>query len=83
MWSKEITKKINIYKTMIKSYGAETWRITEKQKRRVEAELDTIRRSMRVSRRQRMDSDYIILKMGIKGMIVQDIEKKQVTMNEC
>ena len=42
MWSKDIRKerKLNIYNALIKSsllYGSKTWRLTEDNKRRVEA----------------------------------------------
>jgi len=50
LWSKDIRKgrKFNIYNVLIKSsllYGSETWRLTENNKRRVEAtEMDALRR---------------------------------------
>jgi len=52
-WSKDIRKerKLNIYNALIKSSllcGSETWRLTENNKRRVEAtEMDALRRSSR------------------------------------
>ena len=47
------------YNSLIKSslllYGAETWRLTENNKRRVEAtEMDALRRSSRISRKDRI-----------------------------
>jgi hypothetical protein len=46
-------RKLNIYNAPIKSsllYGSETWRLTENNKRRVEAtERDALRRSSRNS----------------------------------
>jgi len=49
---------LNIYNELIKSsllYGAETWRLTENNKRRVEAtEMDDLRRSSRISRKDRI-----------------------------
>jgi len=54
LWNKDIRKerKLNIYNALIKSsllYGSETWRLTEKNKRRVEAtEMDALRRSSRI-----------------------------------
>ena len=49
---------MNIYNTLIKSsllYGSETWRLTENKKRRVEAtEMDDLRRSSRISRKERV-----------------------------
>ena len=50
LWSKDIRKerKLDIYNALIKSsllYGSETWRLTENNKRRVEAtEMDVLRR---------------------------------------
>jgi len=49
LWSKDIRKerKLNIYNALIKSsllYVSETWRLTENNKRRVEAtEMDALR----------------------------------------
>jgi hypothetical protein len=60
LWSKDIRKerKFNIYNVLIKSsllYGSETWRLTENNKRRAEAtEMDVLRRSSRVSRKERI-----------------------------
>jgi hypothetical protein len=51
VWSKDERKerKLNIYNALIKSsllFGSETWRLTENNKRRVEAtEMDALRRS--------------------------------------
>jgi len=58
--SKDIGKerKLNIYNALIKSsllYGSETWRLTENNRRRVEAtEMDALRRSSRISRKERI-----------------------------
>ncbi|XP_060517219.1 uncharacterized protein LOC132696423 [Cylas formicarius] len=85
LWSKEISKKrkFNIYEAMVKRtllYGSETWRISERHKKRVEAvEMDAIRRSMRISRRKIIRNDTIKQRMGLEGTITQDIEKKQLT----
>jgi hypothetical protein len=49
LWNKDIRmeRKLNIYNALIKSsllYGAETWRLTENNKRRVEGtEMDCLR----------------------------------------
>jgi len=59
LWSEDIRKerKLNIYNALIKSsllYGSETWKLTE-NKRRVEAtEMDVLRRSSRISRKERI-----------------------------
>ncbi|XP_044745272.1 uncharacterized protein LOC123307119 [Coccinella septempunctata] len=60
LWNKNISKrrKFNIYETLVKSsllYGSENWRLTDKYKRRLEAvEMDAIRRSLMISRRDRL-----------------------------
>jgi hypothetical protein len=60
LWSKDIRKerKLNIYNALIKSsllYGTETWRLTGNNKRRVEAaEMDALRKSSRISRKERI-----------------------------
>jgi hypothetical protein len=60
LWSKDIRKErnLNIYNALIKSsilYGSETWRLTERNKRWVEAtEIDALRRSSRISRKDRI-----------------------------
>jgi len=50
---------LNFYNALIKSsllYGSETWRITENNKRRVEAtEMDALRRSTRISRKEKLE----------------------------
>ena len=50
--------KLNIYNALIKSSllcGSETWRLTENNKRRVEAtEMDALRRSSKISRKERI-----------------------------
>jgi len=55
LWSKDIRKerKLNICNALIKIsllFGSETWRLTENNKRRVEAtEMNALRRSSRIS----------------------------------
>ena len=84
LWSTEITKnrKYNIYETLVKSillYGCETWRLTERNKRKLETtEMDAIRRAMRISRRDKIRNEDIRQQMGIEGTIVNDIEQKQL-----
>jgi hypothetical protein len=57
LWSEDIRKerKLNNYNALIKSsllYGSETWRLTENNKRWVEAsEMDALRRSSIISRK--------------------------------
>ncbi|XP_044760299.1 uncharacterized protein LOC123317755 [Coccinella septempunctata] len=84
LWNKNITKrrKFNIYETLVKSsllYGSENWRLTEKYKRKLEAvEMDAMRRSLRISRRERIRNETVKEMMGIEGTLMDDIEKRQL-----
>ena len=60
LWSKGIRKEriLNIYNALIKSsllYGSEKWRLTENNKRRVEATEMDLRRSSRISRKEKLE----------------------------
>jgi len=83
--SKDIRKerKLNIYNALIKSnllYGSETWRLTESNKRRVEAtEMDALRRSSRTSRKERIRNVTIRQQVGLEELIVKEIEQNQLT----
>ena len=80
LWSKDIRKerKLNIYIALIKSsllYGFETWRLTENNKRRVEAtEMDAPRRSSRISRKYRIINVTIRQQIGLEETIIKEIE---------
>jgi hypothetical protein len=71
LWSKDTRKKrkLNIYNVLIKSsllYGSETWRLTENNKRRVEAtEVDALRRSSRISRKEKIINVTILRQIGL------------------
>lgn len=83
-WHEEISRgrKKKIYDAIIKSillYGAETWRLMEADKRKMTAvEMDALRRSCRVSRRDRIRNDRIREIMGTEQTIIDDIQKKQL-----
>ena len=68
---------------MIKSsllYGSETWRLTENNKRRVEvAEMDALRRSSRISRKERIRNVTIRQQIGLEETIIKEIEQNQLT----
>jgi hypothetical protein len=68
---------------MIKSsllYGAETWRLTESNKRRIEAtEMDTLRRSSRISRKDKIRNTTIRQQIGKIESLITEIEQKQLT----
>ena len=68
---------------MIKSsllYDSETWRLTENNKRRVEAtEMGALRRSSRISRKERIRNVTIRQQIGLVELIVKEIEQNQLT----
>ena len=68
---------------MIKSsllYGAETWRLTENNKRRFEAtEIDALKRSCRISRRVRIRNVTIRQQIGLEETIIKETEQNQLT----
>jgi hypothetical protein len=74
---------LNIYNALIKSslfYGSETWRFTKNTKRRVEAtEMDALRRSSRISRKEIIKNVTIRQQVGLEETIVKEIEQNQLT----
>ena len=61
-------------------YGSETWRLTENNQRRVEAtEMDALRRSSRISRKERIKNVTIRQQIGLEETIVKEIEQNQLT----
>jgi hypothetical protein len=85
LWGKDIRKeiKLNIYNALLKSsllYGSETWRLTESNKRRVEAtEMDSLRKSPRISRTNKIRNVTIRQQIGLEGTIIKEIEQNQLT----
>jgi hypothetical protein len=83
LWSKDIRKdrKLNIYNAVIKSsllYGSETWRLTENNKRQVEAtEMDTQRRSSRIYKKITRNVT-IRQQIGLEEPIIKEIEQNQL-----
>ena len=74
---------MNIFNALIKSsllYGAETWRLTENNKRRVEAtEMDVLRRSSRISRKDRIRNVTIRQQIGLEETVIKETEQNQLT----
>jgi len=74
---------LNIYHALIKSsllYGSETWRLTENNKRRVEAtEMDALRRSSRMSRKERIRNVTIRQQIGLEETVIKETEQNQLT----
>jgi hypothetical protein len=72
LWDKGLRKerKLNIYNALIKSsllYGSETWRLTESNKRRVEAtQMDALRRSCRISRKDKIRNVNLRQQFGLE-----------------
>jgi hypothetical protein len=71
------------YNALIKSslfYGSETWRLTENNKRRVEAtEMDALRRSSRISRKEKIKNITIRQQIGLEKTIAKEIKQNQLT----
>ena len=74
---------MNIYNALVKSsllYGAETWRLTENNKRRVEAtEMDALRRSSRISRKERIRNVTLRQQIGLEEPVIKQTEQNQLT----
>ena len=83
--SKDIRKerKLNIYNASIESSllcGCETWRLTENNKRQVEAtEMFVPRRSSRISRKERIRNLTIRQQIGLEEPIIKETEQNQLT----
>ena len=74
---------MKIYNALIKSslfYGSETWRLTENNKRLVEAtEMDVLRRSSRISRKgKKIRNVSIRQQIGLEETIVKETEQNQL-----
>ena len=67
---------MNIYNALIESSllcGSETWRLTENNKRRVEAtEMDALRRSSRISRKERIRNVTIRQQNGLEETNIKE-----------
>ena len=74
---------MNIYNALIKSsllYGSETWRLTENNMRRVEAtEMNALRRSSRISRKEGIRNVTIRQQIGLEETIIKEIEQNRLT----
>jgi len=85
LWSKDIRKEriLNSYNVLIKNsslYGSEAWRLTENNKRRVEAtEMDVLRESSRISRKERIRNVTIRQQIGLEETIIKEIEQNRLT----
>jgi hypothetical protein len=85
LWSEDIRKGrgLNIYNASIKNSlwcGAETCRLTENNKRWFEAtEMDGLRRSSRISRKDRIRNVTIGQQIGLEETVIKEIEKNRLT----
>ena len=61
-------------------YGSKTWRLAENNKRRIKAtEKDALRRSSRISRKDRIRNVTIRQQIGLEETIIKEIEQNQLT----
>jgi hypothetical protein len=61
-------------------YGSETHRLTENNKRRVEAiELDALKRFSRISRKERIRNVTVEQQIGLDETIIKETEQNQLT----
>jgi hypothetical protein len=57
-------------------YGSKTWRLTENNKRRIEAtEMDVLRRSSRISRKERIRNVTIRQEIGLEEAIIKKLNR--------
>jgi hypothetical protein len=71
-----------MYKALIKSsllYGSETWRLTENKKRVEVTEMDALRRSSRISRKERIRNVTIRQQIGLEETIIKETEQNRLT----
>ena len=70
---------MNIYNALIESsllYGSLTWRLTENYKRRVEAtEMDTLRRSSRISKKEKIRNVTIRQQIGLEETVIKKLNR--------
>jgi len=73
---------LNIYNALIKSSllcGSETWRLTENNKRQVEAtKMGALRRSSRIWRKERIRNLTIGQRIGLEEPIIKETEQNRL-----
>jgi len=68
------------FKAVLGNLGSETWRLTENNKRQVEAtEMDAPRRSSRISGKERVRNVTVRQQIGLEETIIKEIEQNQLT----
>ena len=81
--SYKIKNLTEIYNALIKSsllYGSKTWRPTENNKRQVKAtEMDALRRSSRISRKERIRNVTIRQQILLEEPIIKKNDQNQLT----
>lgn len=84
LWSRNITHKtklmiLNVIVESILTYGAEGWTLNERQKNTIKAvEMDGLRRSLRVSRLQKVRNDIIMEELNLQENIIDRMERRQL-----
>jgi hypothetical protein len=62
----------------ILTHGAETWRMSEVNKKRIMAvEMDAFKRSVGISKKERVRNDDIRL-IGVDGNIIHELQSQQL-----
>lgn len=84
LWSKNISKVVKkmMFQGIVENimlYGAEMWPITQKTRDRIRTvELDFMRRSLQLTRQDRVKTQYIWDKMEINCSVTKKLENKQL-----
>jgi hypothetical protein len=75
-------RKLNIYNALIKSsllYGSETRRLTENKRRVKATKMDALRRSSRISQKERIRNVTIRQQIGLQEPIIKETEQNHLT----
>lgn len=84
LWSPKIGWKVKLmmYKSIIEpitTYGSESWELTQKNKEKLKAiEMDHLRRSLRISRREHVSNEEIRERAQSQYNIVDRIQERQL-----
>ena len=74
-----VSRRVNSIAKSVLTYGAETWSLYEGDRRRINGtEMDTWRRSARISKLDGKTNEYIREKMDAQDTVLDDVTRKQV-----
>jgi len=71
LWSIMKKKEFSIYETMVKSVMAAKWRLIERSRRTLATKMNAIRRSMRISRRQKVKNEEVKQRIEIENLMME------------